>query len=312
MAETSGSERPPCRKSLSRREFTKTILTTAAASSLPGGPRAHDPAFRPEVQTPVTRLFRSLHGELRKSLCFPCDQRVRWQIQNPWGVERPRISDLSSQQRSDFREIFKTLCSVDGHGRFMKQMLEDYGGFERYHIAFFGEPETALPFEWLLTGRHVTIGVDGNGSGIRGSIFLGHSAEKNNVWARPGELADRLYENLDRDQKAKILEQRGNAKALPSSAGRDHPGLTLNELDPSLRAMAHGLVDELIGPFRSVNISKSDEPLRLLFYQASMSSNATWDAWKLEGLSFDCYYHRTPHVHTWLNLAGRSGVVRGM
>lgn len=301
MAVTRGSGRPPCRKSLSRREFTKAILATAAVSSIPVEVRAHDLPFRPEAETPVTRLFRSLQGELRKSLCFPFDHRVRLQIKNPRGVESPTISDLSFKQRSECREIFKSLCSVDGYGRFVKQMNEDHGGFERYQISFFGEPGTALPFEWLLTGRHVAIRVDGNGSEIRGPIFLGHSAEKNNVWAGPGVLADRLYEDLDSDQKARILD----AKALPSIDGREHPGLTLNELDAAQRTMVQGLIEELIVPFRSVNVSRSDQTLRLRFYQASMSPDATWDAWKLEGSSFDCYYHRTPHVHTWLNLARR-------
>ena len=310
MAETRGSGLTPRHKSLSRREFTKTILATAAVSSVSGNARAHKSAFCPEAETPVTRLFRSLHGELRKSLCFPFDHRFRLQIQNAWGVESPTISDLSSKQQSDCREIFKNLCGIEGHRRFIRQMDEDYGGFERYHIAFFGEPGTVHPFEWLLIGRHVTIRIDGNGSEIRGPIFLGHSAEKNNVWAGPGVLADHLYENLDRDRKARMLDPR--AKALSSSDARNYPGLTLNELDRSQRAMVQGLIEVLIAPFRSVNVPQSDETLQLMFYQRSMCSKATWDAWKLKGESFECYYHRIPHVHIWLNLARCSCVARGI
>ena len=51
----------------------------------------------------------------------------------------------------------KNLCSEDGYERFMKQMDDDAGGFEAYHVAVFGEPGTDKPFEWVLSGRHDTL-----------------------------------------------------------------------------------------------------------------------------------------------------------
>ena len=62
----------------------------------------------------------------------------------------------------------------------MKQMDDDAGGFDAYHVAVFGEPGTDKPFEWVLTGRHDTLRADGNsveGAAFGGPIFYGHAAD---------------------------------------------------------------------------------------------------------------------------------------
>lgn len=70
---------------------------------------------------------------------------------------KPSIGDLTPEQQAICSEIMKNLCSEDGYERFMKQMDDDAGGFEAYHVAVFGEPGTDKPFEWVLSGRHDTL-----------------------------------------------------------------------------------------------------------------------------------------------------------
>ena len=117
----------------------------------------------------------------------------------------------------------KNLCSEDGYERFMKQMDDDAGGFEAYHVAVFGEPGTDKPFEWVLTGRHDTLRADGNsveGAAFGGPIFYGHAADghdnedakhTNNVWWYQGEQANKIFQTLDDKQQAQALVAKAEA-----------------------------------------------------------------------------------------------------
>ena len=56
-------------------------------------------------------------------------------------------------------------------------MLEDYGGFVHYHIAIFGKPGDGEKFQWVMSGRHMTIRDDGNfedGTAFGGPMVYGH------------------------------------------------------------------------------------------------------------------------------------------
>ena len=109
----------------------------------------------------------------------------------------------------------------------MKQMEDDAGGFDAYHVAVFGEPGTDKPFEWVLTGRHDTLRADGNsveGAAFGGPIFYGHAADghfnedakhTNNVWWYQGEQANKIFQTLDDKQKAQALVDQGRGGRRP-------------------------------------------------------------------------------------------------
>ncbi len=204
---------------LSRREFVKTVGAVAVAATAPvlGGRRAlaaaeAGPTPSAPAETAVARFYKTLKPDQKKLICFPFDHPLRSKVNNNWAIVKPTIEDLNGEQQALCHEIFKNLCSEDGYGRFTKQMEEDYGGFEKYHVAVFGEPGTDQPFEWVLSGRHDTLRADGNsvaGMAFGGPIFYGHASHSfnedakhtDNVWWYQGEQANKIFKTLDEKQQ---------------------------------------------------------------------------------------------------------------
>lgn len=242
---------------------------------------------------------------------------------------------MTTEQQALCREIFKNLCSEDGHQRFNRQMNDDAGGFENYHVALFGEPGTDHPFEWVLTGRHNTLRADGHrheGAAFSGPIFYGHALEhrdqpkcsghERNVWRYQLEQANAIFSSLDDRQRAQALFRPGEAKTAGSQASDrphgdhrdafDGAGLAVVGLDVAQKRMVQQLLRDLTRPFRSIDAegiqkclrdqSGTDE-LRLTYFSAGQTSDRqTGDIWKLEAPTFTWHFHGTPHVHSWLNL----------
>lgn len=326
---------------LSRREFVQRVGSTALAASIPViGPgtataaTADDagPSPAAPAETAVARFFKSLTDEQRSRICFPFDHPLRCRVQNNWAIVKPTIGDLTAEQRNACREIFKNLCSEEGYERFTRQMNDDYGGFERYHVAVFGEPGTGQPFEWVLTGRHNTLRADGNsveGAALGGPIFYGHAAEgrfhedaqhTDNVWWYQARQANAIFATLDETQRARALVSEAEDDDPRSIRLRGdqpgEPGLAVADLDGPRKGMVRQLLKDLTRPFRAFDAEEIQEclreaggidALRLTFYkEGDLGDDRVWDIWKLEGPAFAWYYHGTPHVHAWLNVARRA------
>lgn len=322
------------RANLSRRQFVRSVGASAALASglVPSltaaqadvGPKRTDAA-----ETAVARLFKSLKDSQRKELCFGFDHPLRTKIGNNWAITKPKIEDLTMEQQELCREIFKGLTSEDGYDRFMRQMDDDYGGFEGYHIALFGEPDSDKPFEWVLSGRHDTLRADGNsvdGVAFGGPIFYGHAAKGNfnedpmhtaNVWWYQGELANKIFKTLDDKQQAAAMAPKGpedNARSI-KLAGDKLPevGIRIATLDGQQKDMVKNLIKAGTQPFRQsdaeelqacVEAAGGVDAMRLTFYkEGDVGNDGVWDVWKLEGPAFSWYFHGSPHVHTWLNVA---------
>jgi len=307
MSESSCPDPPDGGPGLSRRDFVKTIgsatLVASAASTGPNPPAASE--------TAVARFYRSLRDDQRKFLCFRADHPLRSQVQNNWAIVKPAIRDLTPDQQALCREIFKNLVSEDGHERFQKQMRDDGGGFENYHVALFGEPGSDRPFEWVLTGRHATLRADGNragGSAFGGPIFYGHAANglredarrTDNVWWYQAEQANQSFRTLDDEQKARALV-----------AGAD-PGLAVRDLDSERQQMVQKLFKDVLGVFRAADVQdcvRHVDTLRLSYFpQGNTARNSFSPIWKFEGPAFSWFYHGSPHVHSWLNFSGKAHV----
>ena len=234
---------------VSRRDFVKAVGVAALVSAAPmalGAARASARAVAPVAgpspsaasETAVARFYASLKDDQRKLLCFPFDDPLRSKVQNNWAIVKPTIGDLTGDQKALCREIFKNLLSDEGHERFQKQMDGDAGGFKTYHVAVFGEPGTDKPFEWVLTGRHVTVRADGNsveGAAFGGPIFYGHDATgtgnddkastPDNVWwyqGRAGQQA--IFATLDDKQQARALAPKSEPDAPRSIEAQGRAG----------------------------------------------------------------------------------------
>jgi hypothetical protein len=338
MSETSnadsGNKRP-----VSRRDFVKTASAAALAASVPilGGRTALatqtqvGPTAKSPAETAVARFYKSLKDDQKKLICFPFDNPLRSKVNNNWAIVKPTIDDLTKEQQVLCKEIFKNLCSEEGYERFDKQMAEDYGGFENYHVAVFGEPGSERPFEWVLTGRHNTMRADGNsveGAAFGGPIFYGHASHSfnedakhtDNVWWYQGIQANKIFASLDEKQKMKALVQKdeGDSPRVIELKGEKLPltGLSVAELDGQQKQMAQQLLKDLTSPFRAFDVEEVQEclkdaggadKLRLTFFkEGDIGDDGVWDIWKLEGPAFAWFFHGSPHVHTWVNIARKA------
>ena len=246
--------------SVSRRDFVKAVSAGAFAGAVPlfgrsaaAGPAQVGPSPSAAAETTVARFYKTITPEQRKLICFPFDHPLRKRVGNNWAIVKPTIDDLSSDQKALCQEIMKNLCSEDGYERFTKQMDDDAGGFENYHVAVFGEPGTDKPFEWVLTGRHDTLRADGNsveGAAFGGPIFYGHAADghdnedskhTNNVWWYQGEQANKIFRTLDDKQQAQALVAKAEADEPKTTRlkGDKLPqtGLLIAGLDGQQKAM---------------------------------------------------------------------------
>ncbi len=331
--------RPESGSSLSRREFVRGVgaaALAAAATPVAGVGRALadqkvGPTPKDASESVVARFYKTLSGEQKTNICFPFDHPKRRQVNNNWAIVKPRIADLNTEQQALCREIFKGLCSEEGYGRFERQMEEDYGGFDQYHVAVFGEPGTDKPFEWVLTGRHDTLRADGNsveGAAFGGPIFYGHAshsfnedaAHTDNVWWYQGEQANKIFKTLDDSQRARALIEVApddSPRSVRLLGTKQEPvGLAVAELDGHQKAMVQKLLKDMLLPFRAVDAEEVMEclrdaggadKLRLTYYkQGDIGGDGTWDIWRLEGPAFVWHFHGSPHVHTWLNVARKA------
>jgi len=333
------SDCPDC-ASVSRRDFIRSIGAGALAASVPiigksavaAGPAKVGPTPSALAETAVARFYQTLKPEQRKLLCFPFDHPLRKRVGNNWAIVKPTIDDMSSEQQALCREIMKNLCSEEGYERFMKQMDDDAGGFEHYHVAVFGEPGTDKPFEWVLSGRHDTLRADGNsveGTAFGGPIFYGHAADghndedakhTHNVWWYQGEQANKIFRTLDEKQKAQALvdKQEPDEPQTIKLKGDHLPGtgLAVDGLDGQQKQMVRELLEKMLHPFRACDAEEVRECLdanggvdkmRITYFkEGDIGNDGVWDVWKLEGPAFSWYFRGSPHVHTWLNVAQKA------
>ena len=96
----------------------------------------------------------------------------------------------------------------------------------------------------------------------------------------------------------------------------DAPGLPVADLDGQQKQMVQKLLKDLTSPFRAFDVEEVQEclreaggadKLRLTYYkEGDIGNDKVWDIWKLEGPAFAWYFHGSPHVHTWVNIARKA------
>jgi hypothetical protein len=332
MTRENRNDCPDCGDGLSRREFVRTVGIAATSALLPWGAagRATAAGSKPTpdcpAETAAKRLYESLSAEQRKQLCFPFDHPLRKRINANWAITEGTIDDLTKEQQELAREVFKGVTSPDGYDRFMKQMEDDYGGFEAYHIALFGEPGSG-GFEWELTGRHVTIRADGDsvaGAAFGGPIIYGHGAGDSqkglpgNVFYYQTQKANEVFQALDGTQRKQALVAKAPPEAevaLQGDGGR-FPGIKVGELSPDQKELVEKVMRIVLAPYREADVDEAMEILKtgggldalhMAFYEADdLGDDHEWDIWRLEGPTFVWHFRGAPHVHAYVNV-GQKG-----
>ncbi len=327
------------KRRLVRRDFLKTasgavLGAGALAAGLPvdrvwAEAKAAADAAPPSPESLVKVLYNALSPKQREAICFPwnyqhSDYGLLWtRIAANWDITDYYIVDdnfYTKDQKRIIRGIYEGIINPEWHARIDKQLEDDAGGYgEQNSIAIFGTPGSDQ-FEFVMTGRHMTIRCDGNTAkhvAFGGPIFYGHAAEgfdegpthPGNIFWPQAQAANKLYQMLDKHQRNEALVRRG----LPNESRVDFQGIAVSELASDQKDHLKNVMAMLVEPYRTVD---RDEAMKCLeaqggldvchlayFAQQDIGRDGVWDIWRLEGPSFVWHYRGAPHVHVWVNVA---------
>jgi hypothetical protein len=334
---------------LDRRDFLRTVGAAAAAgASVPlwATPRLQAaPSPKSAAETAVKGLYDTLTDEQRKKICFDWDfvdtkrkrGLLRTFVSNNWLITSDHITSkfYTKKQQDLIHEIFKGIINPKWYTKFLKQLKDDNGGRPwgtNQSIAIFGKPG-GDKFEFVMTGRHMTIRADGNTEehvAFGGPIFYGHQASSvgnlrekkghpGNIFWHQGVMANDLLKKLEPKQQAQALLAMSPAESEVDfqSAKAKFPGIAVSELAEEHKKDLQKLLTALIEPYRKEDQDEALECLKkqggldkcsLAFYKDVHLSDGVWDNWRLEGPSFVWYFRGYPHVHVWVNVADDASV----
>jgi uncharacterized protein DUF3500 len=332
---------PDCESSseFTRRDFMKSAGAAAlAVGAAPLMARAAAVAADAPPETVTKLLYESLSDQQKKEICFAWDFTeekrglLRTRISNNWNITKPTIkSDFyNGDQQAMIKHIFESIIQPDWHKRIYKQLEDDAQGYgEQQSIALFGKPGDK--FEFVMTGRHMTLRCDGNSSehvAFGGPIFYGHAAsgfnEKpnhpGNVFWHQALAANKVYEMLDEKQRARALVDKLPKEEAVSfqGSGGQFPGIPVAEMSSDQKSLVNEVLKKLVEPYRQadreealvcLNKQGGLERCSLAFYrEGDIGNDQVWDCWRIEGPSFVWYYRGAPHVHVWVNVADDASV----
>ena len=329
---------------VNRRDFVRTTGSIAAAGmvgSVLSQPVLAETASKSTPEQLVTELYRSLTVEQKKQIAFDWDYTdkrglLRTRVSNNWSiVDRNKLNVggrfFSKDQQEMIEAIFFGLYNPDWHDRIRKQLQDDAGGYGKQQtIALFGNPDEGK-FEFVMTGRHLTIRCDGNSAenvAFGGPIFYGHAAQAFNEKAdHPGNVfwpqalkANKLYQMLDGQQRKQALVKTAPLEwevAFGGQSGK-RQGIKVADLSADQQAHMQEVLQTLIEPYRTSDQEEAVACLKtqgglnectVAFYQeGDIGNDEVWDVWRLEGPSFVWHYRGEPHVHVWVNVANHPSV----
>lgn len=314
---------PDCTTDISRRSF----LRTAAAGGLAGSlatltPRLHAaPTSSSPAETAVGELYASLSDSQKSKICFPFNHKLQQKISANWHVTDPVIGDdfYSDSQRAIINEIVKGLTSEEGYERLARQMEEDDGGLNFYSCALFGDPQQGQ-FEWLLSGRHLTMRADGNTvekAAFGGPIVYGHgeSDPADNIYHYQTRQANKVFQALDPQQAKLALQSKAPRETNVQLRGSDAPfaGISGSALSDDQKQLVTETLQVLLAPYREADVAEvmaileqigGVDALHMAFYkQGDLNNDKTWDIWRIEGPGFVWHFRGAPHVHAYINIS---------
>ena len=314
---------------VNRRDFIARTAGAAAVASTAGylGPLATAgaaPTNASAAEVAAKELHASLSAEQKKVVALPWTDPRRTKINANWTITDAEIDSFFSKAQVELiQRVFKGVTSDDGYGRFQKQMEHDSGGLGAYAIALFGDPNEG-PFEFELTGRHLTLRADGNttpGAAFGGPIVYGHSAKGNsdkNLFSYQTKQANEVFKALEGKQRAKALLAKppGESAVKLRKNEKAWPGVAVGSLSTDQQELVGQTLQAILKPYRKEDVAEAMEvvkaggglgQLRIAFYQSGdLDSDKVWDVWRVEGPTLVCHFRGAPHVHAYINIARRS------
>lgn len=326
---------PDCESDFSRRQFLQAAGAGVVAVAAGGlRPTWAEESAKPAPETTVKALFDSLNEKQRSEVCFDWDYTdanrglLRTRVSNNWHITKPVINSdfFTADQKQLVRSIFEGIIQPDWHAKIDQQLKDDAGGFgNQQNIAIFGKPGSDK-FEFVMTGRHMTIRCDGNSAdhvAFGGPIFYGHAAQgfnekpdhPGNVFWEQALMANQVYEMLDGKQRELAAVAKSPNEGAVGFRGADgqRPGIPVSELSADQTGLVEKVLAKLIEPYRQSDRDEVTKCLKaqgglekcsLAFYTDNdLGADSIWDNWRLEGPSFVWYFRGAPHVHVWVHVA---------
>jgi hypothetical protein len=319
-------ECPDCAADPGRRKFlagmgmAAVAVTTGGLSALQNGAAAEPLAKGTKVapaETTVLRLYQSLTPEQKAVAALPFTDPKATRISANWHIVPQTIGKLyTPEQQRTIHEILRGVTSEEGYDRIIRQMQDDDGGFENFSCAIFGEPGKDR-FEWVMTGRHLTIRADGNHMAdavFGGPIVYGHGAtgnQKANLFYYQTQAANEVFKALDGKQREKALLATAPAESSIDLKKEGFAGIPAAELSKDQRGLVDRVMRELLAPYREADVKEAMDALKsnggldrvhLSFYRnEDLGNDQEWDIWRLEGPTLVWHFRGAPHVHTWVN-----------
>ncbi|XZE18451.1 DUF3500 domain-containing protein [Pirellulaceae bacterium SH449] len=309
------------RNLLARRQFLATTSAVAASSLVTSGRAVFGSDNKRHAETVVGELFQSLSPIQRDVVCKSFTDPLRQQVSANWHVVKPLIGSdfFSKPQQSMAIEIVRQLTSPEGFELIKEQTDYDDGGIEAYSMAWFGQPGDDK-FEWMLTGRHLTLRADGNTQEkvvFGGPITYGHgeeSAPEDNLFYFQTKKFNEVFGALNESQRKVALLQ----KSIPSESQhrvqhvKPFVGLSAKELSDDQLDLLNDTLTSILGVYREEDCKEARELLEgagglkslYLQYYANddMKSDGVWDMWRIVGENICIHFRGAPHVHAFIHI----------
>jgi hypothetical protein len=309
-----------------RRRFLKITAATVAAASIPRFAHAA-PTPSSTAETVVAEFYQSLTDAQRNEICRPFEDALRSRVSANWHVTKPLIDNdfYSDSQRGMIEKIVRGVTSADGYQRLEEQMAYDDGGLGSYSVAMFGAPPTEKsdkvePFQFLLTGRHLTLRADGNtleGRAFGGPIVYGHGEESSaadNLFYFQTKRVNEVFAALDKSQAAIALGEKPPAETQVKLQGANgkFAGVTVGDLSSDQQQLVRDVLGTILSPYRDedakealslIDANGGIESLRFAFYRHNdLENDGIWDIWRIEGPGAVIHFRGAPHVHAYIHI----------
>ena len=307
---------------VSRRQFVQTSAATVAMGAAVGvGSRATAaPTAESKAEVAVKEFYATLSDSQKAKICMPFNHAKRSRVSANWAVTEPTIdSDFYTKaQRETIQTVLENITSEAGYKRFLHQMEEDDGGWDSYHVAVFGDPNTSM-FQFMLTGRHITLRADGDSVpsyAFGGPVVYGHGEPdpKDNIYHYQTKQANKVFAALDEEHRKQALVEKAPGETQVQLKGMKgkFSGVSVADFSSDQKELVKETIDVMLEPYREedrrevhkmLKENGGMEKLHMTFYrQGDLEKDQVWDIWRLEGPALVWHFRGAPHAHTYLNI----------
>ena len=273
------------------------------------------------LQSQAQDVFKSLTPEQRKAALLAYDDPQR-NAEVYTGGKRAgvQLSALDAKQRASALGLLKSFTSEYGEKKCEAIAAQtpnpgEQPGFDKYYLAFFGEPGKDAKYAWRLSEHHLTLVhlevADGEPMSF-GPILLG--ANPPTLWDEEEDALIALYAAMSAPEREKA-KQEGNAVA--SKPMENNAGVKVSALSPTAQAKVKAVFDNRLKFFsddvrarveKLVAANGGIEAMNVAFWGVAdkrCRDGGKWD-FKLGNANFLCdYENNRKHIH--LAMKGKLG-----